>query len=74
MQRPSRSAVSGATLVLGLATGSLTLAAVILGSRLVNIERAARRQDVEGAAVERAGERRVASRPSRCAVGRGCGR
>lgn len=66
MQRPSRSAVSGATLVLGLATGSLSLAAVILGSRLVNIERAARRQDVEGAAVERAGSAaRLAAEPLR---------
>ncbi|MFO0626752.1 MAG: hypothetical protein U0325_14150 [Polyangiales bacterium] len=66
MQRPSRSAVSGATLVLGLATSSLTLAAVILGSRLVNIERAARRQDVEGAAVERAGSAgRLAAEPLR---------
>lgn len=66
MQRPSRSAVSGATLVLCLATSSLTLAAVILGSRLVNIERAARRQDVEGAAVERAGSAgRLAAEPLR---------
>lgn len=56
--------ISGATLVLGLATGSLSLAAVILGSRLVNIERTARTQDLEAAAIERAGSAgRLAAEP-----------
>lgn len=64
MKKPPSRPLSGATLVLGLATGSLTLAAVIIGSRLVNVERTARRQDVEVAAIERAGSgARLAGQP-----------
>lgn len=64
MKRPEKKPISGPSLVLGLASGSLTLMAIIVGARLVNIEHTARRQHSETSAVDRAASgARLAAQP-----------